>query len=71
LLDQEADKLKIRDSEEFKTKIKGIESQMIQQEFLERQIKDKITDKMIDDEYKALVASLKGQEEDRGAAARP
>ena len=36
---------------------------MIQQEVLERLIKDKITDKMVDDEYKVLVASLKGQEE--------
>ena len=63
LLEKEADKLKIRDSQEFKNKIKGIEKQMIQQEVLERLIKDKITDKMVDDEYKALVASLKGQEE--------
>jgi len=63
LLEQEADKLKIRDSQEFKTKIKGIETQMIQQEILERQIKDKITDKMVEDEYKALTTNLKGQEE--------
>ena len=63
LLEKEADRLKIRDSQEFKTKIKGIEAQMIQQELLERQIKDKITDKMIDDDYKTLTASLKGQEE--------
>ena len=63
LLEKEADKLKIRDSQEFKNKIKGIETQMIQQEILERQIKDKITDKMVDDEYKALTTTLKGQEE--------
>lgn len=63
LLEQEADKLKIRDSQEFKAKIKGIETQMIQQEILERQIKDKITDKMVEDEYKALTTNLKGQEE--------
>jgi len=48
---------------EFKNKIKGIETQMIQQEVLERLIKDKITDKMVEDEYKTLVANLKGQEE--------
>ena len=36
---------------------------MIQQEILERQIKDKITDKMVEDEYKTLTANLKGQEE--------
>jgi len=63
LLEKEADKLKIRDSQEFKNKIKGIETQMIQQEVLERLIKDKITDKMVEDEYKTLVANLKGQEE--------
>jgi peptidylprolyl isomerase/peptidyl-prolyl cis-trans isomerase C len=63
LLEKEADKLKIRDSQEFKNKIKGIETQLIQQELLERQVKGKITDKMVDDEYKTLVASLKGQEE--------
>jgi len=63
LLEKEADKLKIRDSQEFKNKIKGIETQIIQQEILERQIKDKITDKMVDDEYKTLSANLKGQEE--------
>ncbi len=63
LLEKEADKLKIRDSQEFKNKIKGIETQIIQQEILERQIKDKITDNMVDDEYKTLSANLKGQEE--------
>lgn len=63
LLEKEADKLKIRDSEEFKNKMKGIEMQMLQQDLIERQLKDKITDKMIDDEYKKMVAELKGQEE--------
>lgn len=63
LLEKEAVKLKIRDSEEFKTKIKGIEDQLVQQELVERQVKDKITDKMIDEEYKKMVAELKGQEE--------
>ena len=36
---------------------------MLQQDLIERQLKDKITDKMIDDEYKKMVAELKGQEE--------
>lgn len=63
LLEKEADKLKIRESAEFKNKMKGIEIQMLQQELIERQIKDKITDKMVDDDYNKMVAELKGQEE--------
>lgn len=63
LLEKEAEKLKIPESAEFKNKMKGLEIQMLQQELIERLLKDKITDKMVDDEYKKMVAELKGQEE--------
>lgn len=63
LLEKEADKLKLRDSEEFKAKMKVVENQMVQQELVERQIKDKITDKMVDEEYKKMVDESKGKEE--------
>jgi peptidylprolyl isomerase len=63
LFEKEAEKLSIRNSQEFKDKIKNIEQQMIQQELIESKLKEKITDAMIDEEYKNLVTSLKGQEE--------
>jgi parvulin-like peptidyl-prolyl isomerase len=63
LLEKEADKLKIRETDEFKNKIKGIEAQILQQELIEREIKSKITDKMVADEYQKMVTELKGQEE--------
>lgn len=63
LFEKEADKLGIRNSQEFKDKLKNVEQQMIQQELIHRQLTSKITDAMIDEEYKKLVESLKGQEE--------
>ncbi|MEM6338494.1 MAG: peptidylprolyl isomerase [Pseudomonadota bacterium] len=63
LFEKEADKLGIRNSKEFKEKLKMAESQMIQQELIERHLKKAVTDKMVNDEYNKLVKSLKGQKE--------
>jgi len=63
LIEKEADKKGIRESKEFKDKIKNVEFQMMQQQLLEDYIKKNVTDKMVDEEYKKLTASLAGQEE--------
>lgn len=63
LLEKEADKMKIRDTEDFKTKIKAAETQILQQEVIERILKDKVTDAMVDAEYTTMVNNLKGKEE--------
>jgi parvulin-like peptidyl-prolyl isomerase len=63
LFEKEADKLGIRDSKEFKEKLKIAESQMLQQELIERHLASAVTDKMVNDEFDKLVKSLKGQKE--------
>lgn len=63
LFEKEAEKLGIRSSEDFKKKIKAAESQLLQQELIERQLKTAVTDKLIDDEYNKLAKELKGQKE--------
>lgn len=63
LFEKEADKAQIRDSEEFKKRIKEIEKKLVREEFYKLLTKDKITNKMIDDEYKAITSELKGMEE--------
>ncbi len=63
LFEKEAEKLGIRSSEDFKKKVKAAESQLLQQELIERQLKTAVTDKLIDDEYNKLVKELKGQKE--------
>ncbi len=63
LFEKEAEKLGIRNSEDFKKKVKAAESQLLQQELIERQLKTAVTDKLIDDEYNKLAKELKGQKE--------
>ncbi|MEA0971233.1 PrsA superfamily peptidylprolyl isomerase [Candidatus Megaera venefica] len=63
LFEKEAEKLGIRSSEDFKKKIKAAESQLLQQELIERQLKTAVTDKLIDEEYNKLAKELKGQKE--------
>ena len=67
LFEKEAEKLGIRSSEDFKKKIKAAESQLLQQELIERQLKTAVTDKLIDEEYNKLAKELKGQKEIRVA----
>lgn len=63
LFEKEAKRLGISDSKEFKAKLQAAEAQLLQQELIERHLKTAVTDKMVDDEYKKLVKSLKGQKE--------
>ncbi len=63
LFEKEAEKLGIRDSEDFKKKVKATEAQLLQQELIERKLKTAVTDKLIDDEYNKLAKELKGQKE--------
>lgn len=63
LFEQEADKLDIKKSETFKSKLKMAESQMLQQELIERYLQKTLTQQMIDDEYDVLIKNLKGQRE--------
>ncbi len=67
MLEKEADKFKIRESKGFKDKMRGIEMQMIQQELIDRRMKEKMTDQMmkkeIDKEYKKMVSELENEHE--------
>ena len=63
LLEQEAKTSGIESSKDFQDKLNNLKSQMIQRELIEKYIKSAVTDKMIDEEYNKLVASLKGKEE--------
>jgi peptidylprolyl isomerase/peptidyl-prolyl cis-trans isomerase C len=63
LFEKEADKLGIRNSAEFKEKLQVAESQLLQQELIERHLKTAVTDAMVDVEYGKLIESLKGQKE--------
>ncbi len=63
LFEQEIAKLNIRNSEEFKKKIKNIEDQLAQQELIDLKVKELVTDAAIDEEYKKFAASLRGQNE--------
>ncbi len=63
LLEQEAKDSGIESSKEFQEKLNTVKNQMVQQDLMERFVKSYVTDKMINDEYNKLVASLKGKEE--------
>jgi peptidylprolyl isomerase/peptidyl-prolyl cis-trans isomerase C len=63
LLEEEVKKSDISSSKEFKEKMKLVEQQMVQQEFIDRYIKNHVNEKMVADEYKKLVDSLQGKEE--------
>lgn len=63
LFEQEANKLGIKKSETFKNKLKMAESQMLQQELIERYLQNTLTQQMIDEEYNALIKNLTGQRE--------
>ena len=63
LLEKEAEKLGIRNTDEFKKKSKIAEEQVLQQELIEGKIKVAVTDKLIDEEYNKFAKELKGQKE--------
>lgn len=63
LLEQEAKNQGIENLPEFQEKLNKAKAQLVQQELLERFVKNAVTDKMIDAEYDNLVAKLKGKKE--------
>lgn len=63
LLDKEVEKAGIRKSKEFQDKLKLVEKQIAQQEYIESYLKSVVTDSMIENEYTKLAAELKGKEE--------
>lgn len=63
MLEKESENLGVRNSKEFKQKLHVVESQLLQQELVERHLKTAITDKMIDAEYNKLKEKLTGQKE--------
>jgi len=63
LLEQEAKNQGIENLPEFQEKLNKAKAQLVQQELLERFVKNTVTDKMIDAEYDNLVARLKGKKE--------
>lgn len=63
LLKNVAETSGIRSSKEFQEELKKIEDQLVQQKLMDNYVKAHVTDKMIDDEYNKVAASLKGKEE--------
>lgn len=63
LLYQEANNQGIEKSADFQDKLNKAKVQLLEQEVMERYIKNNINDKMIDDEYTKQAATLKGQKE--------
>lgn len=63
LIEKEAAKSSIANSPDFKKKIELVKAQMVQKEFIDRKIKEKVTDKMIDSEYEKTKKELKGKTE--------
>jgi parvulin-like peptidyl-prolyl isomerase len=63
LLEQEAKSKNIENEATFQERLGAIKKQMAQQELIERYVKDTITPKVIEDEYKKLEKSMVGKEE--------
>ena len=63
LVAERAKQEKIQDTAEFATKLKDTKEQLAQQILLENIIKANVNDKMIDKEYKSMVAELTGKKE--------
>lgn len=63
MLEEEAKKQNIRESQEFKDRFKLVEQQMVQQVLIEKYLQQNVSDKMIDEEYSKLTKELKGQKE--------
>lgn len=63
LLEQAAVDLKIESTKEFQDKLSKVKQQLLNQEVIDRRIKEKLNGTMVDDEYKKLVESLKDKKE--------
>jgi parvulin-like peptidyl-prolyl isomerase len=63
LLEKEGDKSGIKNSQDFKDKLKIAESQILQQILIEKHLKTSVTDAMISADYDELVKNLQGKKE--------
>ncbi|MBL3284456.1 Parvulin-like PPIase [Rickettsiales endosymbiont of Paramecium tredecaurelia] len=63
VLQKEAQGLKLESDPSFQDKLENSRKQLVQSEVLQRYIADAINEKMIDQEYEALVQNLKGQKQ--------
>lgn len=63
LLGAEVEKQKIKESKEYKDSLDMMQEQMSKKILLDRYLEKHVTDKMISDQYDALVKELKGQKE--------
>ncbi|MFY9589879.1 peptidylprolyl isomerase [Rickettsia endosymbiont of Halotydeus destructor] len=63
LLKQEAERSGIESSKEFQEKLNNVKNQLAQQELISNYVKSHVTDKMLEEDYNKLVATLKGKEE--------
>lgn len=63
LLEKEASRSKIDQTESFKKKLATAKEQLMQQELVESYLAKHVTDKMIDEEYAKLKKELTGKEE--------
>jgi parvulin-like peptidyl-prolyl isomerase len=63
LLDQEVKKNKIDESKEFTDKVEMFKKQLSQNELLNKMLTEKVTDALVEEEYKRLVEELKDKEE--------
>jgi len=63
LLEKEAASSNIENSKEFQEKLSNIKKQLVQQEIIDHYLKTAVNDKMIEEEYKKIIETLKGKEE--------
>jgi len=63
LLEKEVAKSKIEDSKDFGDKVDNFKKQLAQSELVNKIIAEKVTDKLLEDEYEKFVQEMKGKEE--------
>jgi parvulin-like peptidyl-prolyl isomerase len=63
LLEKEVEKSKIEDSKDFNDKVSNFKKQLAQSELVNKIIAEKVTDKLLEDEYGKFVQEMKGREE--------
>ncbi len=63
LLEKESTNSNVESSKEFQEKLSNVKKQLVQQEIVDKYLKNAVTEKMIDEEYKKLADNLKGKEE--------
>jgi len=67
LLEQAANKAKIGDEKTVKANLERIVARLLREEFVRRQIKDKVTDSKVKARYKELKGNYEGKEEVRAS----